>query len=62
MARTHCRIAACEARALCGKMSKMEEDFSGPYGMLSQEALLDAPCDPMTRATSLMHKRGIAVR
>jgi len=36
-------------------MSKMEEDFSGPYGMLSQEALLDAFCDPMTRrATSLM--------
>ncbi|GHO80426.1 hypothetical protein KSD_81970 [Ktedonobacter sp. SOSP1-85] len=32
----------------------MEEDSSGPYGMLSQEALLDALCDPMTRATSLM--------
>jgi hypothetical protein len=35
-------------------MSKMEEDFSGPYGMLSREALLDALWHPMTRATSLM--------
>lgn len=54
------RVWQCEARALRGKMSKMEEVFLGSHDMLSQEALLDALFNQMTRATSLMRKRSIS--
>jgi hypothetical protein len=55
-------IWQCEARALCGKMSKIEEDFFGSACYTSQEAPLDALFDQMTRVIYLMRKRGASSR